>query len=259
MLTLVSSWRTPWRHPPWYGGGILPSLHAFILHGAGLMRLTLASSWRTPCRDPPQHIGGILASSMSRSLRHLVDDVDIRRRLGELHATILHGVGLMTKLRASSGRAPRLRPLWRQLDEVDGDRPPSRLDASSLLCASMGECAAMCESATSAVALSAASGCVRPTHIEQEQDYFTAVNPPVGAFIYSPLLFFHVRVSSPCSLGARATAWARSPISSMLLPGAHLLVFSGHAGAYGRCCCLAGCLFLVCCVPSVSLASCVLV
>ena len=156
----------------------------------------------------------------------------------------------------SSGRAPRLRPLWRRLDEVDGDRPPSRLDASSLLCASMGECAAMCESATSAAALSAASGCVRPTHIEQ--DYFTAGNPPVGAFICSPLLFFHERVSPSCSLGARATAWARSPISSTLPPGARLLIFSGRAGAYGRCCCLAGCLFLVRCVPSVSLASCVL-
>ena len=130
----------------------------------------------------------------------------------------------MTKSRTSSRRAPRLRPLWRRLDEVDGDRPPSRLDASSLLCASMGECAAMCESATSAAALSAASGCVRPTHIEQ--DYFTAGNPPVGAFICSPLLSFRVRVSSSCSLGARATAWARSPISSTLPPGARLLVFS---------------------------------
>ena len=186
----------------------------------------------------------------------MVDDVDIGRRLGELHGTILHGTGLMTKSRASSGRAPRLHPLWRWLDEVDGDRPPSRLDASSLLCASMGECAAMCESATSAAALSAASGCVRPTHIEQ--DYFTVGNPPMGAFICSSLLFFRVRVSSSCFLGARATAWARSPISSTLPQGARILVFSGRAGAYGMYCCLAGCLFLVRCMPFVSLASCVL-
>ena len=48
ILALVSSWRAPRYHPPRHGGAIIASLHAFVLHGADLMKkmtgVVLASS-----------------------------------------------------------------------------------------------------------------------------------------------------------------------------------------------------------------------
>ena len=154
----------------------------------------------------------------------------------------------MMKSRASSRRAARLRPPWRRLDEVDRGRPPSRLDASSLLCASTGECAPMCESATSVTASSAASRCVMTyTHrtrtrlLHRRKSSHGRVHLPAAALLL-------------CEGVVAVFPWRMC--RCMGVPSDLLDAATRGTGSFTSR--LSEVLFLVRYMPSVSLASCVL-